>query len=1451
MSKSKARLLAELLNSSGRIKKEKSQLTGGSDSIQLSALPTITNAKLENSSLSIAGHSISLGGSVNLDTGDIGEHTNYKYFTDARARTAVDSTDLDLNSLSVGSSEVINSSGRWVGANSGLKGEVGQKGQKGEGGQKGDVGATGNTGATGSQGIQGNTGSTGGTGVKGQKGEIGVTGNTGATGSQGIQGTKGQKGTFGVTGNKGNTGATGSQGIQGTQGQKGEVGAEGAQGSKGQKGEVGNTGATGAGGATGPTGAKGSTGSTGSQGIQGDTGNDGPQGSKGQKGEVGQKGTTGNTGATGGQGQKGTTGSQGIQGVQGNTGTTGNTGAKGDTGATGSQGIKGQKGEIGVTGNTGAQGTKGQKGTTGNTGSTGATGTGITMEGQVANTSSLPSSGNTKGDAYIVQADDSLHIWDGSSWVSGGSIQGPQGQKGQTGSTGSTGSKGQKGEIGVTGNTGSTGATGAKGNTGSTGATGAKGNTGSQGIQGVQGNTGSTGSKGQKGEIGVTGNTGSTGSTGAKGQKGQTGNTGATGSQGPGGSTGSTGAKGNTGAQGPAGSNGSQGAKGQKGQTGNTGAGGSTGSTGSKGQKGQKGQSHYIGTVSGVSNSGWTTAFTVNGDNLASGIRFTAHGTANNVVVTSMVDVVASHSQDFTVTSQSGFYTTLSLRFISSNNEDYAVQMKTNHATSVNLALEVFPFNSEVIAFTGSHSFSGTTFDHVCYGGLVTSGTGEGSAGDFRAGGDIYVGNTTKVINENGTWAGSSSGLKGEVGPTGSTGSTGSKGQKGEVGNTGSTGAKGNTGAQGPTGNTGATGGTGATGAKGNTGSTGGTGAKGNTGSTGGTGSKGQKGEVGNTGSTGATGLIDNPYGALPTYSNSNPATISWNSTEDAMSLQSSSDNQIGAAFPAFRVNLASNETHKLSIKIKSNTTASAGVYLRVYEYNGALPAGKTAVSHSASYGQVQEDTSGKTNWFENGSVNTSWATKEYTYTPTSGAQWASIVILNWASLGTNYLYIRDPMHQLIGSSGATGSTGSTGAKGQKGQTGNTGGTGGTGGTGAKGQKGEAGTNGSNGSNGAKGDKGQKGQTGGTGGTGGTGAKGQKGQTGGTGAAGTNGSNGSNGAKGQKGEVGGTGAAGTNGSNGSNGAKGQKGQTGGTGGTGATGPAGPNGGSSHYVTSGNNYGKFRLWDNSETYAIGMHSGQTYGWLNDYAMTFQMNNETDRGWVWRYSGQSAGDGAMSLTTNGNLLVKNAIGIGATNRYLSAIGSAMRMNGSNGYLDFGPQNGSWCHMQTDRPSFYFNKKITVDEGVVQSYDENLILRRAQNSSYQVTLSTSGLTATHNVTAYSDERLKDNIVVIDGALEKVSQLRGVTYNRTDTEEPFRQTGVIAQEVEKVLPEAVITADDEMQTKSVAYGNMVGLLIEAIKELKTEVDQLRKDSHPCKEMHEFDAYPELIKRIEELEKK
>jgi hypothetical protein len=112
----------------------------------------------------------------------------------------------------------------------------------------------------------------------------------------------------------------------------------------------------------------------------------------------------------------------------------------------------------------------------------------------------------------------------------------------------------------------------------------------------------------------------------------------------------------------------------------------------------------------------------------------------------------------------------------------------------------------------------------------------------------------------------------------------------------------------------------------------------------------------------------------------------------------------------------------------------------------------------------------------------------------------------------------------------------------------------------------------------------------------------------------------------------------------------------------------------------------------------------------------------------------------------------------------------------------------------------------------------------TSAKFTLDTSGnLTVASNVTAYSDITLKDNIEVIPNALDKVCSVRGVTYDRID-QDNARQTGVIAQEIEQILPEAVQTNDDGI--KSVAYGNMIGILIEAIKELKQEIEELKNDN-------------------------
>jgi hypothetical protein len=101
-----------------------------------------------------------------------------------------------------------------------------------------------------------------------------------------------------------------------------------------------------------------------------------------------------------------------------------------------------------------------------------------------------------------------------------------------------------------------------------------------------------------------------------------------------------------------------------------------------------------------------------------------------------------------------------------------------------------------------------------------------------------------------------------------------------------------------------------------------------------------------------------------------------------------------------------------------------------------------------------------------------------------------------------------------------------------------------------------------------------------------------------------------------------------------------------------------------------------------------------------------------------------------------------------------------------------------------------------------------------------STGQLVAT-SLYASSDSRHKTDVQNIPDALVKVSQINGVTYIRTDNDENIRHAGVIAQEVEKVLPEVIGT--DANGYKVVAYGNMIGLLVEAIKELKAEVDALK----------------------------
>ena len=98
----------------------------------------------------------------------------------------------------------------------------------------------------------------------------------------------------------------------------------------------------------------------------------------------------------------------------------------------------------------------------------------------------------------------------------------------------------------------------------------------------------------------------------------------------------------------------------------------------------------------------------------------------------------------------------------------------------------------------------------------------------------------------------------------------------------------------------------------------------------------------------------------------------------------------------------------------------------------------------------------------------------------------------------------------------------------------------------------------------------------------------------------------------------------------------------------------------------------------------------------------------------------------------------------------------------------------------------------------------------------------TATGNVTAYSDINLKENINKLDSALDKLETINGYTYNFKDNPS-VPKAGLIAQEVEEILPEAVATNEEGI--KSIDYNGTIALLVEAIKEQQKQIDDLRKE--------------------------
>ena len=116
-------------------------------------------------------------------------------------------------------------------------------------------------------------------------------------------------------------------------------------------------------------------------------------------------------------------------------------------------------------------------------------------------------------------------------------------------------------------------------------------------------------------------------------------------------------------------------------------------------------------------------------------------------------------------------------------------------------------------------------------------------------------------------------------------------------------------------------------------------------------------------------------------------------------------------------------------------------------------------------------------------------------------------------------------------------------------------------------------------------------------------------------------------------------------------------------------------------------------------------------------------------------------------------------------------------------------------------------------------------AQGAAAYANITTGNITAngtivaSGDITAFSDAKLKTNVKTIDNAVDLVKQMRGVTYNVIASGKA--SVGVIAQEIKEVLPQ-VVAYDAESDTHSVAYGNIVGVLIEAVKAQQAQIDEL-----------------------------
>ena len=313
--------------------------------------------------------------------------------------------------------------------------------------------------------------------------------------------------------------------------------------------------------------------------------------------------------------------------------------------------------------------------------------------------------------------------------------------------------------------------------------------------------------------------------------------------------------------------------------------------------------------------------------------------------------------------------------------------------------------------------------------------------------------------------------------------------------------------------------------------------------------------------------------------------------------------------------------------------------------------------------------------------------------------------------------------------------------------------------------------------------------------------------------------------------------------------------------------------------------KYSVWTGT-TYGVGMQNGVTGGGINnDYAMTFQMNNDNDRGFWFGDSSHSTAQHAMTITTQGKVNIAQGLRVGFgesdTTRAnadgihvnglldvddgviaLSGNTAAIQQTGTSLLIGDCNENDDVTVLRlkvTGGDALVFNDSdatfsgsLLVPEYIYHSGDTNTRIRFQGDrlifaaggvemidcveggtdyvdiiDRVRVTsggdMICEGDVVAFTSTTVSDLSQKENIEVIADPLEKVLKLKGVTFDWK--KDKTKSAGIIAQDVEKVLPEIVKQKEDRSgeEFKSVDYNGVIGLLVEAVKELKDEINDLK----------------------------